>query len=191
LSVLGGGRLGLGEVGFYGGSGKEEESTEDDLGDKGAAEKHPGGSIIGMSAPEGLDESGQGFGVERIGGPAQGVGEEVEDDGGSEGAEEDFTWIGVFEIAGKKDHGSEANERDEKLGAPAVSLHGAGEWIGKEPDEGGKDDAADSEKGHATKEEGTERREIAEAFGIERPEDPGNSKNDNKNNQRECALHER
>ena len=181
--------LGLGEVGFDRGGGDEEESAEEGLGDEGVAEEHPSGCKSGVAGPEGLGETAPGFEVEWIEGPAQGVGEEVEDDGGGQGTEEDLAGSGVFERAGQENHGGEAKERDEELSAPAVALHGTGEGISQKPGEGGEDDATYSEEGHAAKEEGSEGLEIAEAFGGKGAENTGHSQNDDENNQRKRALH--
>ena len=80
-SSLGCGRLCLGEVRSDRGGGEEEESAEDGLGNEGVAEEHPSGLVLRKARPKGLSEAAPGFQVEWIEGPAQGVGEEVKDDG--------------------------------------------------------------------------------------------------------------
>ena len=188
-SSLGCGRLCLGEVRSDRGGGKEEESAEDGLGNEGVAEEHPSGLILRKAGPKGLSEAAPGFDVKWIEGPAQGVGEEVEDDGGGHGAEEDLAGPRIFEIAGEEDHGGESGEGDEKLCAPAIALHRTGEGIGEEPSKGGEDDASDAEQGHTAEEEGSERLEASKVLRVQRAENSGHSQNDDENNQRKRTLH--
>ena len=179
----------MGEVRPDRGCGEEEESAEDGLGNEGVAEEHPSGLVLRKAGPKGLSEAAPGFDVKWVEGPAQGVGEEVEDDGRGHGAQEDLTGPRIFEIAGEEDHGGESGEGDEKLCAPAIALHRTGEGIGEEPGQGGKDDASDSEQGHTAEEEGSKRLEASKVLGVERAENSGHSQNDDENNQRKRALH--
>lgn len=172
----------MGEVRSDRGGGEEEESAEDGLGNEGVAEEHPSGLVLRKAGPKGLSKAAPRFDVERIEGPAQGVGEEVEDDGGGHGAKEDLAGPRIFEIAGEEDHGGESGEGDEELCAPAIALHRAGERVGEEPRDGGKDDASDSEQGHTAEEEGSERLEASKDLGVERAENSGHSQNNYENN---------
>lgn len=75
------------------------------------------------------------------------------------------------------------------MSAPAVSIHGTGERVGKEPRKSWNPDPTNAKEGHSTKEERSEGLKIREGFRSLSTDHPGDAEDDDENDEWEPLLH--
>jgi len=172
----------------------EEDGGEDEVGGDGVAEEDPRWDDgVGWAGPEGLPEAGGGFGVGGIADPCGAVGDEVEGDGGEEGAGEDeggFIGWGFESDGPGGDEGEEGGEEDSGAEVGGVFLEHRGERVGEEPDgEGDGEAATAADEPCAAEEECGEGLEVGEGFREGASEDAEGDEDCEEEGDREPALH--